>query len=140
MLICNQHLYKSPAIEVYGHCRLLLPWLRVPCWFFCNQGLKNCWHGRPGIEPTTTTLDLSSQSGAYDLSAMATLSILSKMNSRMARHNKTHSKKIIAKYQEVIYIKNCFLNKSCNKGGGKTFSQLLNPPAHNQIVKIGQKT
>jgi len=34
--------------------------------------LKNCWHGRPGIEPTTTTLDLSSQSGAYDLSAMAT--------------------------------------------------------------------
>jgi len=34
--------------------------------------LKNCWHGQPGIEPTTTTLDLSSQSGAYDLSAMAT--------------------------------------------------------------------
>jgi len=33
--------------------------------------LKNCWHGRPGIEPTTTTLDLGSQSGAYDLSAMA---------------------------------------------------------------------
>jgi len=35
---------------------------------FCNPGLKNCWHGRPGIEPTT--LDLNSQSGAYDLSAM----------------------------------------------------------------------
>jgi len=32
----------------------------------------HCWHGRPGIEPTTTTLDLSSQSGANDLSAMAT--------------------------------------------------------------------
>jgi len=65
MLMRNQHLYKSPAIEVYGHYRLLLPWLRVPCWFFCNTGLKNCWHGRRGIEPTTTTLDLSSQSGAY---------------------------------------------------------------------------
>jgi len=40
--------------------------------FFCNPGLKNCWHGRPGMEPTTTTttLDLSSQSGAYDLSTM----------------------------------------------------------------------
>jgi len=38
--------------------------------FFCNLGLKNCWHGWPGIEPTT--LDLSSQSGAYDLSATAT--------------------------------------------------------------------
>jgi len=32
--------------------------------------LKNCWHGRLGIEPTT--FDLNSQSGAYDLSAMAT--------------------------------------------------------------------
>jgi len=40
--------------------------------FFCNPGLKNCWHGWLGIEPTTATLDLSSQSGAYDLSAMAT--------------------------------------------------------------------
>jgi len=39
-------------------------------WFFCNPELKNCWHGRPGIEPTT--LDVSSQSGAYDLSATAT--------------------------------------------------------------------
>jgi len=38
--------------------------------FFCTTGLKNCWHGRPGIEPTT--FDLSSQSGAYDLSATAT--------------------------------------------------------------------
>jgi len=34
---------------------------------FFNPGLKNCWHGRPGIE--FTTLYLSSQSGAYDLSA-----------------------------------------------------------------------
>jgi len=30
----------------------------------------DCWHGRPGIEPTN--LDLNSQSGAYDLSATAT--------------------------------------------------------------------
>jgi len=35
------------------HCRLLLPWLRVPYWFFLQSWLKNCWHGRPGIEPTT---------------------------------------------------------------------------------------
>jgi len=33
--------------------------------FFYNQGLKTCWHGWPGIEPTT--LD----SGVYDLSATA---------------------------------------------------------------------
>jgi len=32
--------------------------------------LKNCWHGQPGIEPTI--FDLTSQSGAYDLSATAT--------------------------------------------------------------------
>jgi len=63
-------LYKSPAIEVYGHCRLQLPWLRVTCWFFCNSELKNCWHGRLGIE--STTFDICSQSCAYDLSAMAT--------------------------------------------------------------------
>jgi len=37
--------------------------------FFCYPGLKNCWHVRPGIEPTN--LDLSSQSGAYVLSATA---------------------------------------------------------------------
>jgi len=37
---------------------------------FCDPGLKNCWHGWPGVEPTT--LDLCSQSpGAYDLSAAA---------------------------------------------------------------------
>jgi len=27
-------LYKSPAIEFYGHCRLLLPRPRVPCFLF----------------------------------------------------------------------------------------------------------
>jgi len=69
MMMSDQYLYKSPALEVYGHCRLLLPWLRVPYWFFCNSGLKNCWHELPGIEPTT--LDLISQSGDYDLAATA---------------------------------------------------------------------
>jgi len=39
MLMNDQHLYKNPAIEVYGHCRLLLPRLRVHCWnFFVIQG------------------------------------------------------------------------------------------------------
>jgi len=41
----GQHLYKNPAIEVCGHCRLLLPWLGVLSWLFSNPGLKNCWHG-----------------------------------------------------------------------------------------------
>jgi len=36
-----------------SHCRLLLPWLRMPCWLFCYPGLKDCWHGQLGIEPTT---------------------------------------------------------------------------------------
>jgi len=26
----DEHLSKSPAIEVYGHCKLLLPWLMAP--------------------------------------------------------------------------------------------------------------
>jgi len=61
----DQHLYKSPTIEVYGHCRLLLPWLRVPGWFFCNpRYAAGNWTHNP--------LDLCSQSGAYDLSAKAT--------------------------------------------------------------------
>jgi len=60
------HLCKS-------HCRLLLPWLRMPCWCFCNPGLKICSHGLLGIEPTT--LDVSSQSGVYDLAVMATPSV-----------------------------------------------------------------
>jgi len=38
--------------RVTAECRLPLPWLRVASWFFCNQGLKNCWHGS-GIEPVT---------------------------------------------------------------------------------------
>jgi len=38
-------LSESCHKHVYGHCRLVLPWLVVPCWLFCNPGLKNCWHG-----------------------------------------------------------------------------------------------
>jgi len=66
----DQHLFKSPALEVFNHCRLLLTDWECLIDFFCNPGLKNCWHGRPGIE--STTLDLSSQSGAYDLSDTVT--------------------------------------------------------------------
>jgi len=43
--------------------------------FFAIRGLKNCWHERTGIEPTT--LNLSSQSGVYNLSAMARQNIYS---------------------------------------------------------------
>jgi len=64
MLMHDQHLYKSPPIEVYGHCRLLSPWLRGPCWFFEIRAWKI-----PGMGIEPITLDLSSQLGAYDLSA-----------------------------------------------------------------------
>jgi len=64
----DQHLLWSNTLEVSGHYRLLLPRLRVD--FFSIPGLKNCWPWWPGIEPTT--LDLSSQSGAFDLSATVT--------------------------------------------------------------------
>jgi len=38
----NQRLYESLVIEVYSHCKLLLPLLRVPCWFlYCNTRIKN---------------------------------------------------------------------------------------------------
>jgi len=45
--MCDQHLYQSPAIEVCGHCRLLLPWLRVPCWSFLQSGIEKLleWPG-----------------------------------------------------------------------------------------------
>jgi len=36
----NRHLYKSPAIEIYGHRRLLFPWLRVPYWYFWQYGVE----------------------------------------------------------------------------------------------------
>jgi len=71
----DQHLYKSPAIDVYSHCTdYYYPDCGCLVDFFCNLGLKNCWHGGLGIDPTT--LDLSSQSGAYDLSAMATPALI----------------------------------------------------------------
>jgi len=40
MLASDQHLYVSPAIEVYGHCRWLLPWQRVPCRFFVQSRVE----------------------------------------------------------------------------------------------------
>jgi len=63
------HPYKSPAIEVVTADYYYPDWECLVDFFF-NPRLKNCWHGRPEIEPTT--LDLSSQPGAYDLSATAT--------------------------------------------------------------------
>jgi len=41
----NQHLDKSPAIEVYGHCRLLLPWPSVSCWFFLQSRVEKLLAG-----------------------------------------------------------------------------------------------
>jgi len=66
MLMSDQHLYKSYAVDVYGHCRLLLRLLRLPGRFLSNTGLKKL----PSWPKDWTTLDLSSQSGAHDLSAM----------------------------------------------------------------------
>jgi len=47
-------------------------WECLVDFFFAIRGWKIAGMGGQGIEPTTTTLDLSSQSGAYDLSAIAT--------------------------------------------------------------------
>jgi len=66
MLMGNQHLYKSPAIEVYTLKPLQLGFYYPDdrgC-LFCNLRLKNCLHGLD-IDPIT--LDLSSQSGAWNL-------------------------------------------------------------------------
>jgi len=52
MLIQDQHFYQGLTCNAYGHCRLPLPWLRVP-----------------GIKPKI--LDLSTESGDYDPSATA---------------------------------------------------------------------
>jgi len=51
MLMRSQHLYKSPGIEDYGPSRLLLPCLRVPCWFFPIQGWKIAGRGSRGLNP-----------------------------------------------------------------------------------------
>jgi len=38
----SKSLASQYRLRVHGHCRFLLPWLRVPCWFFCNPWSKNC--------------------------------------------------------------------------------------------------
>jgi len=58
----DQHHYKSPVIEVYGHCRLLLLGPRVPGYFFA------IWGGKIAC---MAPLDFSSHSSAFDLSVMA---------------------------------------------------------------------
>jgi len=92
----DQHLYKSPAIEVYGHCRLLLPWYLLYIWgrgkFIYNINInkhititltEGAWliFFQSGVEKLLAwangdwahnPLDLCSQLGAYDLSATAT--------------------------------------------------------------------
>jgi len=69
MLMLDQHLYKSPAIDVMTTADYYCPDWECLVDFFLQSGVEKLL---AGIEPTTTTLDLSSQSGAYDLSAMAT--------------------------------------------------------------------
>jgi len=68
----GQHLYNSPAIEVYGHFRLPLLWPRVPSWFFLQSGVEKllAW---AAVDWTDNPLDLCFQSGDYDLSATANL-------------------------------------------------------------------
>jgi len=65
----DQDLYKSPAIEVYGHCRLLLPWLRVD--FVCNPGLKNWWLSR-GLIPHLGAFDLSITNSGFAIGGTGT--------------------------------------------------------------------
>jgi len=52
----------------YGQFRSLLPWLRVPCWFFLIQ----VWNFASGLGIEPSTLDLRSQPGANELSDKAT--------------------------------------------------------------------
>jgi len=59
----NHHLSKN-------HCRLLVPWLGMPCWFLLQSGVEKLLACGWGYEPAT--LDVSTQSGSYDLPAMAT--------------------------------------------------------------------
>jgi len=79
MLMCDQHLYKKPAIEVYGHSRLPSPWLRVSCWFFVQSRIEKllAWAGGDG---TQDLRDLSSQSGVDDLSVTVTCRSKIKVN------------------------------------------------------------
>jgi len=116
-LMLNQHLHKSSGIEVYGHRRLLLLWLKLfynlglPAWagdwthslisqfsirwlwpLSHGDALVSCetwetalvifmslsdwsfftiWGCQHGLKIEPTALNLNSQSGGYDLSAMA---------------------------------------------------------------------
>jgi len=55
-----------------GHHRFLLPWLRVPCWYFPIWGEKLlAWQG---IDPTI--LDLNSQLSAFDYLTTVTPNII----------------------------------------------------------------
>jgi len=63
----DQHLYKSLLI-------LLLPYWECLIVDFLQSGVENA--GKGGQELNKTILDLSSQPGAYDLSATATLPVL----------------------------------------------------------------
>jgi len=79
MLVCDQYLYKSLAIHrhVHGQCRLCTITVTESALliFLQSARLKNCWHGWV-FEPTT--LDLSSQSGAFDLPSMAKMYVSAK--------------------------------------------------------------
>jgi len=60
MSMQDQHLYKSPAVEVYGHYKFLLPWLRVPSWlFFAMRGWKIAGMGCLGLNPQPQIFVLS---------------------------------------------------------------------------------
>jgi len=51
MLMRDQNLYKSPAIEVLVTADYHNPDWACLCWYFCNAGLKNCWHWQLGLNP-----------------------------------------------------------------------------------------
>jgi len=97
----GNHLYKS-------HCRLLLPWLRMLCWFFLKSWVEKLLACGWGFEPTT--LDLSSQSGGYDLSAMATFHPFYLRNHLRVQIKKLHSTQIGIWFEEKICdsVLSCF--------------------------------
>jgi len=70
----NQHFFKRPTIEVWS-LQITISLTEVALLiFFAIRGWKIAGMGQPGIEPTT--IDLSSQSGAYNFSAAAALLLL----------------------------------------------------------------
>jgi len=69
--MCNRHLHKSPRHRSLGSLQITITLTESALLiFFAMWGLKIAGMGGRGIEPTT--LEVSSQSGAYDLSARAT--------------------------------------------------------------------